>query len=327
MNSRVVVAFFLSTLALSTAWAQQCPELVGTSGAFYSSAVGVEWPYVYTADYGGDFRVFDVSSPSAPTQVGTTSFGSGFGLAVAGDIVIVAAYDLAIYDVSTPSSPSLVIEYTTPGSARDVAVSGGYAFVADEPAVLVIDMSDPSAPVELAAVDVLGSERSVAVNGELLFVGCAASGLTVLDVSTPSAPTELGHTNTPGAVYAISAADGRAYGALRDDGLVVFDVSDPYNPSQIGALPTVDALGVALQGSIAYVSDGFGGLVVIDVGDPAHPVEIGSYLPTQRTLGVAAQAGYTFLVGAQGHGLAVLDGATCGAVFADGFESGDTSSW
>ena len=65
----------------------------------------------------------------------TLHLGGGFAVALAGNLALVAAADkgLAVIDVTDPKAPVLKSLLDTPGQARDVAVDGSVALVADGP--------------------------------------------------------------------------------------------------------------------------------------------------------------------------------------------------
>jgi hypothetical protein len=94
-------------------------------------AVSGSYAYVACAKYfpdGGGLAVIDISTPSAPAEVGfidTPSFA--YGVAVSGGYAYVAGGGLHVIDVSTPSAPVEVgfLE----GEGRAVTVEGGYAYV------------------------------------------------------------------------------------------------------------------------------------------------------------------------------------------------------
>ena len=83
---------------------------------------------------------------------------------------------LRVIDVSTPSAPVEVGFVDTPDRAWSVAVEGRYAYVVwgvsypSEGGLLVIDVSTPSAPVEVGSVGGLGDARDVAVAGGYAYV-------------------------------------------------------------------------------------------------------------------------------------------------------------
>jgi hypothetical protein len=79
---------------------------------------------------------------------------------------------------------------TRRGMPNDVAVSGSYAYVADNWAGLrVIDVSNPSSPREVGFYDTPGYAYGVAVSGTYAYVADVWEGLRVIDVSNPSSPS------------------------------------------------------------------------------------------------------------------------------------------
>ena len=120
------------------------------------------------------------------------------------------------------------------------------------------------------------------------------------------------------------AVDGDfAYVAVLN-GLAVIDVGEPTSPELAGDRETPgDALDVAVSTGYAVVGERWDGLRVIDVSDPASPWEAGSHNSGWVTDVVIA--GGQVYVAARGAGLTIY--RECAVVFADGFESGDTTAW
>jgi hypothetical protein len=94
---------------------------------------------------------------------------------------------------------------------------------------------------------------------------------------------------------------------------------------QIKVPGTEFAWDVTVAGIYAYVADVTEGLRVIDVSTPSAPVEVGFADTPGSAEGVAVAVGFVF-VADNAAGLAVFRECS-GALFADGFESGDTSAW
>jgi hypothetical protein len=85
-----------------------------------------------------------------------------------------------VVDVSEPASPIEVGFVDTPGHARGVAVSGGYAYVADRfDGLRVIDVIDPSSPVEVGHDDTPGEAQAVSVAGEYVYVADGRAGMEI----------------------------------------------------------------------------------------------------------------------------------------------------
>jgi len=123
---------------------------------------------VYVANYGNrHIHKFTNTGKFLTKWGGPGPFaGSSWGLTVEGTYAYVADnLALLAMDISDPTAPVIVGSVDT-REARDVAVSGAHAFVADGPSGLqVVDISDPTAPVIVGSVDTPGGARDVEVDG------------------------------------------------------------------------------------------------------------------------------------------------------------------
>jgi len=72
----------------------------------------------------GPIRIYDISNPAAPTQVGSTAIGTpSYAMHMAGNQLIMAVdAQTAIYDLATPATP--VRQGLLPGDAQVLAVAG-----------------------------------------------------------------------------------------------------------------------------------------------------------------------------------------------------------
>ncbi|MDJ0865629.1 MAG: Ig-like domain-containing protein, partial [Myxococcota bacterium] len=190
--------------------------------------------------------------------------------------------------------------------ARAVEVSERLAYVLDgrisfvDPARLIVFevASRPEDPVRLGQLDLEGDPRGVAIDGSFAYV--VASGaedrngrvgpatLQVIDVGNPFAPELLTRVDLPGqVVHDVAVSGGLLLAAVDAFGLLVFDVSDPLAPQRVvldRKLGLDRALGVAIEGTSAYLADGLGGLRLFDLATP-DLTEIGA----ADTFGLAAR--------------------------------------
>jgi hypothetical protein len=204
--------------------------------------------------------------------------------------------------------PKLAGTYDTPGYAREIAVAGDHAFVADGSSGLqVIDISDPTNPTLAGTYDTPGTAQGVAVAGDHAFVADGSSGLQVIDISDPTNPTLAGTYDTPGNAYGVTVAGDYAFVADGSSGLQVVDISDPTNPTLAGAYNTPgNAQGVAVSGDHAFVADYASGLQVIDISDSTNPTLVGTYNSPGNAVGVAVSGDHAF-VADYSYGLQVID--------------------
>jgi DNA-binding beta-propeller fold protein YncE len=190
-----------------------------------------------------------------------------------------------------------------------VAVTGNYAYVADEGSGLrIINVSNPATPTEVGFYDTPGWAQGVAVAGNYAYVADGGSGLRIINVSNPATPTEVGFYDSPGNAEGVAVVGNYAYVADRG-GLRIINVSNPAAPTQVGFCNTPeDANDVAVAGNYAYVADWNGGLRIINVSNPAAPTQVGFYDTSSVwcAYGVAAAGNYAYVADCS-HGLRIIN--------------------
>jgi len=227
------------------------------------------------------------------------------GLAVVGSYAYVGGSDgLTVIDVSNPEAPKKVGFCKLPGPVSEIAVSGGFAYIATRQSVLqVVDISDPKAPTEVGSYRPRPAVRpaarkgdqwgpvveSVAVAGKHAYVTCNhvpkdkdkwCSNLYVLDISNPKAPTEVGsfEKHRDGLFLGVAVVAKYAYVADKASILWVVDVSDPKRPTEAGSCVTTgEPQRVFVSGKYAYVADDDGAMHIVDITDPRAPKKLGSF--------------------------------------------------
>ena len=96
-------------------------------------------------------------------------------------------------------------------SAKDIYVSGSYAYVATGSTGLqVIDISAPSSPEIIGSVDTPGYAYAVYVSGSYAYLA-KSRGLQVIDISTPSSPAIIGSVDTAGFAVGVYVSGFYAY--------------------------------------------------------------------------------------------------------------------
>src|SRR5439155_26255559 len=101
-------------------------------------------------------------------------------------------------DITHPSDCCLIGGYPTQGAARGVALSGPYAWVADDRAGLqVIDVSDPTHCVRVGGVQ-SGRAYRVAVSENYAYLAKGPGGVEVIDAKDPLNCVRVGAYITAG---------------------------------------------------------------------------------------------------------------------------------
>ena len=152
----------------------------------------------------------------------------------------------------------------------------------------------------------------------------AALGATGASAQTPSL-AHVGSVSVPGPVTALAAGDRHLVAAIGSS-LHVIDVSRPESPGIVGRYDfDQPALGVVLDGRLAYVANSHDGLRRLDMSDPAAPAPTGTAPTRGQAVGVAGSGRYLFTAD-NSIGFDVVDVAgdptRAGEYLADGFPRG-----
>jgi hypothetical protein len=275
-------------------------ELAGQIGGAVR-AVAVAGNYAYVG-VGPRLMIFNITDPTHPTIVGQTAVLPGIvsDIAVEGSHAFIATGypgGLRIINVADPAAPFEAGFYAS-GEARQIAVAGSYAYVADNwHGLRVINVTNLASPVQVGIYNTPDFIQDVTVVGNYAYVSDGNSGLRVINVTNPVAPVEVGFYDTPGYTYGVAIAGSYAYIADGFLGLRVINVTNPDALVEVGFYNTYGYVySVAVAGSYAYVADGhLGQLRIINVANPAAPVSVGAYNTTGDVRNVTVVGSYAYV--------------------------------
>jgi hypothetical protein len=257
--------------------------------------VAIRQGYAY---FGCDnyFRIFDISDPSAPQELGVYNIPGTFARSVClkDSFALIANTQagLQIIDISSPTTPTFLDSCLFSGGyAYDVAIKGNYAFVVvsyGDHGLNVVDITDIYNPHVVARLTFpYNVISSVSISGNLACVGThySSNEFYVVDITNPLNPTILGSANLSYVVpngRTVIAVDSNAYvqveqSTLYQANLSRIDISNPSSPviDSLYSLPGY-ALRVCISNDYAYLANDKGGLRIINISDPMNPYESGT---------------------------------------------------
>ena len=201
------------------------PFFVGQDNWYYGygvAAPGNDTMFVYVAG-GYWFVVEDVRDPIYPTYVRRFSYAGDFrGVCVIDSIAYLACEQMGvlIYNLASPDTVP-VGQIDTPSNARNIAVVGNYAYVADgRSGVAIIDVSGIENPRLVTIFDTPEYANDVFVIDDYAYVADGEGGLQIIDVGDPQQPFLYG-TMEISYANAVCVRDDVIYVADRDMGLVI----------------------------------------------------------------------------------------------------------
>jgi hypothetical protein len=157
--------------------------------------VAVRGTTAYIAN-GSNLFIADVTNPAVMSRLGTLALSGtiqGVDVDTTRNLAVVAAGNAGIYvvDISNPSAPVL-LGTTTTGDARDVAIQGNYAFVADYlNSTVSVDITSPSAPTAVSHIadpNLGGFLQDITLSGTFALGADVKffNGIPITDISTPT---------------------------------------------------------------------------------------------------------------------------------------------
>ena len=248
------------------------------SASYGSAAVVVQTP-------GGNATNLNGFAYGFPRGTNLTKVGAIGGtidaVAVQGSYAYIGeGASFVVLNVSNPDAPAVVTRLALPGNARDIALSGNYAYVADDDSGLqVVDIVNPLTPTLRGYFDTPGQSYGVALLGGRAYVADGDAGLQILDLGNPIRPTFMGATNIGGIAKDIvikATTNGLFAYIIVGSTFKIIDVGTPTSPSLRSSLSLPeDAGSLTISGNRAYLGDSSSGFLVIDITNPNAPVNLG----------------------------------------------------
>lgn len=208
-------------------------EIAKQLGGGSCTGIALQGGYGYVSNWIAGLQVLDLAAPGNPILIGALDLpGYAKDIAASGHTAYVAAgpAGLAIVDVSNPAAPQLAAVFDLE-DAKDVAVAGGYAYVADGSALRVLDVSDPQHPAYVRTINLGAPCNGVSHWASTLYV-TGVHGLVAIDITDPAACAVLGSTGRIGQGYASTVRRGYVWVADGARGLQIA-------PTQCGAQTSV----------------------------------------------------------------------------------------
>jgi len=239
---------------------------------------------LYLAD-ARDLYTFDITNPASPMFMAETSLPLVISypeLAVVGDHLYAAGYQLAVYDISSPHAPTLVNTLTTPANAWDCIAHPNGLYVANSTeGLLLYDLTDPASPEIINTLALPAGAGSIAAQGSTLAVASTQNTLHTVDVSAPLAPEIVRTTKTDRWHNQLALRSGYIFGGgfVSATGMVTYKAEGPPPPQPIiyesGAPGELFA--IAQQGNLFFRATDQHGIQIYDISDPENTNLLSAY--------------------------------------------------
>lgn len=248
----------------------------------------IEGKYAYIIDYNNNGKdgliILDVSNSSNPQEIiyDTLSY-SPYSICVVDSYLYIPAYVsgyyiLKIINVSNPSAIKEVAFCNLRNCARDMFISGNYAYISGDSGISIVDISTLSNLKEVGhwKYESQHCATSIFAWGKYAYF-TNQYGMRIVDISNLSNLTEVGYFS--GNAMDVFVYGGYAYLADGSNGFEIIDVSLPSTPQKKAIYITPESpRDICISGEYAYIPDGYhNGLRIVDISVPSNPYEVGLY--------------------------------------------------
>ncbi len=257
------------------------------------------------ASYGGAY-VFDISDPTAPTQVTRirrTVEGSGaipysdvrikdnIAYFAAGSLDCIDIWDLTQIDAASHLAQFLPGDDDPTCTVTDLVIEGNTLYAAGgNIGLLILDISNPSEPSKLGHFALQDPENpldyfrsnGIELRDNLAYVTFGNEGLYILDVSNPANPIEKSHIDLDCNANTIRLRNDYAFVACRDTwdagSMKIVNIADKENPSELRELMLSDSpWDMLMDDHNLYIADLEAGVKVYSISDLTMPTLQGMF--------------------------------------------------
>ncbi len=269
--------------------------------------VRVDGDLAYLARYQDGLRIVDISTPTAPVDVGHGPCEHPADNEIYNDVKLVASggrryaligsnrVGVVVWDVTAPAVPVIVAHFGTAdlgegANVHTLFVDGGRAYLANLRSGLEIwDLGNPAQPVKLGGFGLRGAPEGaflhdLYVEGARAYLNYWNGGMAIVDVSVPATPrlvgTFVGYGEESSHSSWVTTVGGRRIAAHGDEQwgshLRLVDVTEGSGGflSQVGeweTRPEVSAHNIMAVGSEIFIAHYQDGVRIVDIVDPAAP--------------------------------------------------------
>lgn len=255
--------------------------------------------------------ILDILDRTLPQEVAALSLGDNTrGVFFHSGFLFVSDHleSAKVINVFNPDRPFVAGKWIIPGTCKDVAVSGDFAYVmCDHSGLHILNLEDPTQPQMAGILHVPYNNNDVEVEGSYAYITALLTGMQVVDVSDPYNPQAVKSYQPDGYTYGVTVKDGFAYLRNAGNDIQIIDVQNPLNPAAAGSVSTPGSVQeVFVTGDYLYAADQSAGLTIINASDKDNPYVVKSVPTVGSCTDVFSSAGFLFLA-CEGEGLQIFD--------------------
>jgi hypothetical protein len=273
--------------------------------------ISVFGDYAYLGLTYEGLQILDVEDRTLPGEIAALILGDNTrGVFFHSNFLFVSDHlePTRVINVFNPDRPFAAGKWIIPGTCKDVAAGGDFAYVmCDHSGLHILNVEDPSHPQTAGILHAPYNNNDVEVEGDHAYITALLTGMQVVDVSDPYSPQAVQSYQPAGYTYGITVQDGFAYLQNGGNDIQIIDVQDPLNPAPAGSVSTPgSAQEIFVTGDYLYAADQSEGLTIISVADKDNPYVVKS-VPTVGGCSNVFASGSLLLSACEDEGMQIYD--------------------
>ncbi len=292
----------------------------------------VQGNYLYLACYQAGLRIWDITQPTSPTDVGVYLPENGAQarfVRVQGDFAYLLQDDdnLVILDVENRADPVRLSSMPTHSHSSAFTLAGNYLYMGQggyqkDAKLITWDIANKWTPTEVGCLPFAENMnfRNIVIEGDTLYVQSMINGLFFVNVGDPTQPVLRGKylspTNAAGGNGAALA--GNYLLVTQGGGGVEFvDITNLEAAQQINSItPEGSSSEILIEGEYAFILGDYFGLSILDIADPFNPAIDAVYRvqPVGEVMAVAQQGAYLYMADVMGLNIVDINATTLNPV-------------
>ena len=255
--------------------------------------------------------ILDVHDRTLPDKVAALSLGYNTrGVFFHSGFLFVSDHlePTKVINVFNPDRPFVAGKWIIPGTCKDVAGGGDFAYVmCDHSGLHILNVEDPTQPQMAGILHAPYNNNDVEVEGSYAYITALLTGMQVVDVFDPYDPQAVQSYQPDGYTYGVTVKDGFAYLLNAGNDIQIIDVQNPLNLAPAGSVSTPgSAQEVFVIGDYLYAADQSAGVTIICVADKDSPYVVKS-VPTVGSCTDVFCSGSRLFLACEGEGMQIYD--------------------
>ncbi len=289
------------------------PQVVGDLVTTYPfDRIDLSGNYVFAAIEDGGLFIANVATPTNPRLIGAWHNGYGKNISYSGNKIYLCGGEegLWLLNAANIAFPQLLGNIATYSECQDIAVSGRYAYMVEQPAgIRVIDLQNINAPKPVYRKQFnfqngayQGVGEGISIVGNQLYVvdysdiNGGQNDFRIYGLTNPAQPDSQG-------VYLLSSGP-RGHQVRNDVAYIntgpTLKVLDVRTPSEIGLINNFEGnwhsgYGMDLSGNYLYLGTMNTGLRILNISNENSPVIVGGLDTDGQTFAARYHNGFAYV--------------------------------